>query len=148
MARSTLDFAQQNTERAVQATNWMCAIAEQNLNQSKAAFDGLLAMARNAARGLDRQTCAICEQSIAAAEQTLENAFDFAHKVVRIKITNWRGSPSICRWRKTSTCWAMSIQRRRASFLPSKHPNAKRRNWSIQTGDPHAPRYGGALRPA
>jgi hypothetical protein len=85
MARSTLDFAQQNTERAVQATNWMRAIAEENLNQSKAAFDGLLAMARSAARGLDRQTSAICEHSIAAAEQTLENAFDFAHKVVRIK---------------------------------------------------------------
>src|SRR5437763_15621628 len=85
MARSTMDFAQQNTERAVEATNWMCAIAEQNLDQSKAAFDGLLAMARSATRGLDRQTCAICEHSIAAAEQTLENAFDFAHKVVRIK---------------------------------------------------------------
>jgi hypothetical protein len=76
---------QQNTERAVPATNWMRALAEQNLNQSKAAFDGLLAMARSAARGLDRQTCAICEHSIAAAEQALENAFDFAHKIVRIK---------------------------------------------------------------
>jgi hypothetical protein len=85
MARSTMDFAQQNTERAVQATNWMRALAEQNLNQSKAAFEGILAMARSAAHGLDRQTCAICEHSIAAAEQTLENAFDFAHKVVRIK---------------------------------------------------------------
>jgi len=38
MAKSTMDFAQQNTERAVQATNWMRAIAEQNLNQSKAAL--------------------------------------------------------------------------------------------------------------
>jgi hypothetical protein len=37
MARSTMDLAQQNTERPVQATNWMRAIAEQNLNQSKAA---------------------------------------------------------------------------------------------------------------
>jgi hypothetical protein len=37
MAKDTLNFAQQNTERAVQATNWMRAIAEQNLNQSKAA---------------------------------------------------------------------------------------------------------------
>lgn len=85
MARSTIHFAQQNAERAAQATNWMRAIAEQNLNQSKAAFDGLLAMARSAARGIDRQTCAICEHSIAAAEETLENVFDFAHKVVRIK---------------------------------------------------------------
>jgi hypothetical protein len=45
MARNTTDFAQHNTERAVQATNWMRTIAEatnwmrtiaeQNLNQSQ-----------------------------------------------------------------------------------------------------------------
>jgi len=80
-----MDFAQQNTERAVQATNWLCAIAEQNLNQSKAALEGLLTIARNAVRNGDRQLSPICEQSIAAAEQTLSNAFDFAHKVIRIK---------------------------------------------------------------
>jgi hypothetical protein len=42
MARNTTDFAQHNTERAVQATNWALAIAEQNLNQSRAALEGLL----------------------------------------------------------------------------------------------------------
>ena len=81
MAKSTMDFAQQNTERAVQATNWVRAIAEQNLNQSKAAFEGLLTIARNAVPSVHRQSSAICEHSIAAAEQTLSNAFDFAHKV-------------------------------------------------------------------
>ena len=55
MARDTMNFAQQNTEHAVQATNWMRAIAEQNLNQSKAAFEGLLTIARNAVRGVDQQ---------------------------------------------------------------------------------------------
>ena len=85
MAKSTMDFAQQNTERAVQATNWVHAIAEQNLNQSKAALEGFLTIARNAVRSVDRQSSAICEHSIAAAEQTLSNAFDFAHKVLRMK---------------------------------------------------------------
>jgi hypothetical protein len=85
MAKSTMDFAQQNTERAMQATNWMRAIAEQNLNQSKAAFEGLLTIVRNAVRSAERESSPICEQSIAAAEQTLSNAFDFAHKVIRIK---------------------------------------------------------------
>jgi hypothetical protein len=80
-----MDFAQQNTERAVQATNWVRAIGEQNLNQSKAALEGLLTIARNAVPSLDRQSSAICEHSIAATEQTLSNAFDFAHKVIRIK---------------------------------------------------------------
>jgi hypothetical protein len=66
----------------------MRALAEQNLNQSKAAFEGLLAMARGAARGLERQTCAICEHSIAAAEQTLENAFDFAHSEIPASVAS------------------------------------------------------------
>ena len=43
MARSATDFGEHNTQRAVEATNygvsWMCEIAEQNLNQSKAAAD-------------------------------------------------------------------------------------------------------------
>jgi hypothetical protein len=85
MARSTMEFAQQNTERAVQAANWIHAIAEQNLNQSKATFEGLLTFSRTALRSIDRQSSAICEHSITVAEQTLSNAFDFAHKVLRMK---------------------------------------------------------------
>jgi hypothetical protein len=85
MARNTMDFAQHNTERAVQATNWMRTIAEQNLNQSKAALEGLLTFTRNALRGVDQQSSAICDHSTAVAEQTLSNAFDFAHKVIRVK---------------------------------------------------------------
>jgi hypothetical protein len=75
-------FAQQNTERA---TDWMRAIAEQNLNQSKTAFDGLLSVARNAVRDLDQQTAAICEHAVSFAEETLSNTFDFAHKLLRMK---------------------------------------------------------------
>jgi hypothetical protein len=82
MARSTMDLAQQNTERT---TDWIPAIAEQNLNQGKAAFEGLLTVARNAVRDVDQQTAAICEHSILFAEETLSNAFDFAHKLVRMK---------------------------------------------------------------
>jgi hypothetical protein len=85
MAKGTMNFAQQNTEGAVQATNWMRAIAEQNLNQSKAAFEGLLTIARNAVRGVDQQASAICEHSMQFAEETLSNTFDFAHKLVRMK---------------------------------------------------------------
>jgi hypothetical protein len=85
MAKDTLNFAQQNTERAVQATNWMRAIAEQNLDQSKAAFEGLLTIARNAVRGVDQQAAAIREHSMQFAEETLSNIFDFAHKLVRMR---------------------------------------------------------------
>ena len=85
MAKSTMDFAQQNNERAVQATNWVCAIAEQNLNQSKAALEEFLTVSRNAVRGVDRQAAAICENSFSLAEETLSNTFDFANKLVRMK---------------------------------------------------------------
>jgi len=51
-----MDFARQNIERTVQSTNWMRAIAEQNLNHSKAAFEGLLTVARNAVGNIDQQS--------------------------------------------------------------------------------------------
>jgi hypothetical protein len=84
MARNTMDFAQQNTERAVQATDWMRAIAEQNLKQSKAAFEDLLTIARNAVRGVDQQA-AFIRGSMTFSEKALSNTFDFAHKLVRMK---------------------------------------------------------------
>src|SRR5437868_6818912 len=82
MAKDKMEFAQQNTERA---SDWMRAIAEQNLNQSKAAFEGFLTIARNAIHGLDQQAAAVCEHSSSLAEQTLSNTFDFANRIVRMK---------------------------------------------------------------
>src|SRR4029453_3681101 len=67
MAKGPSDFAQQNTERAVQATNygmnWMREIAEQNLTQSKAALEGWLMITRKAVDGMDEQASAIRERS-------------------------------------------------------------------------------------
>src|SRR5215469_1804080 len=84
MAKATTDFARQTTEQTVQTTDWIRAIAEQNLNQSKAAFESLLTIARNAASGVDQQA-AFIRDSMLFAEETLENTFDFAHKLVRMK---------------------------------------------------------------
>ena len=84
MAKGTTDFAQQTTEQTVQTTDWIRAIAEQNLNQSKAAFESLLTIARNAAGGVDQQA-AFIRDSMLFAEETLENTFDFGHKLVRMK---------------------------------------------------------------
>src|SRR5262245_54491009 len=84
MAEGKTDFARQTTEQTVQTTDWMRAIAEQNLNQSKAAFGSLLTIARNAASGVDQQA-AFIRDSMLFAEETLENTFDFAHKLVRMK---------------------------------------------------------------
>jgi hypothetical protein len=87
MAKGPSDFAQQNTERAVQATNygmnWMRQIAEQNLTQSRAALEGWLMITRKAVDGMDEQASAIRERSIFLAEETLANTFDFVQKLVR-----------------------------------------------------------------
>jgi hypothetical protein len=84
MAKGTTDFARQTTEQVMQTTDWIRAIAEQNLNQSKTAFESLLTIARNAASGVDQQAAFISD-SILFAEETLENTFDFAHQLVRMK---------------------------------------------------------------
>jgi hypothetical protein len=89
MVRSAADFAERNTERAVHATNygmgWLREIAEQNLNQSKAAAETLLIVTRKAVDALDQQASTIRERSMVAAEATLSNTFDFLHKVARMK---------------------------------------------------------------
>ena len=86
MAKNPTDFAQQNTERVVQVTNYgmnrMLEMAEQNLNQSKAALEGLLMITRKAVDGIDHQASLIRERSMFLAEETLSNAFDFAQKLM------------------------------------------------------------------
>jgi hypothetical protein len=54
MTKSAADFAQRNTERAVQVTNqvtnygmdWVREVAEQNLDQSKASVETLVSATR------------------------------------------------------------------------------------------------------
>ena len=89
MARNPTDFAHQNAERAMQATsygmNWMREIAEQNLNQSKATVESFLTITRKALDGLDQQASAVRERSMALAEETFQNTFDFAQKLARLR---------------------------------------------------------------
>src|SRR5437763_5664384 len=75
--------------------NWMLEIAEQNLNQSKAALEGLLMITRKAVDGIDHtrkavdgidhQASVVRERSLLLAEETLSNTFDFAQKLVRMR---------------------------------------------------------------
>ena len=118
MAKNPTDFAQQNTERAVQVTNyginWMLEIAEQNLNQSKAALEGLLMITRKAVDGIDHQASVVRERSLLLAEETLSNTFDFAQKLVRMREPPGIGSAServrqpasSGTWRSNQTAWA------------------------------------------
>jgi hypothetical protein len=89
MVRSAADFAERNTERAVHAADhgmsWLREIAEQNLNQSKAATESWLIVTRKIVEAFDQQASTIREQSMVAAEEILSNTFDFLHKLSRMK---------------------------------------------------------------
>jgi hypothetical protein len=89
MTKSAADFAERNTERAVQATNygmdWVREVAGQNFDQSKASVEALVIATRKTVDALDQQTSAILGRSMSAAEETLSNTFDFLHKLVRMK---------------------------------------------------------------
>lgn len=89
MTRGTTEFTQQNSERAMQATNlgmnWARELAEQSLNQSKVVLDGLFNVTRKMAEEFDDQTSAIREHSTSLIETTLSNTFDFGHKLARLR---------------------------------------------------------------
>jgi hypothetical protein len=89
MVKGPTEFTQQNTERAMQATNygmnWMREIAEQNLNQSKAALDGILIITRKTVDGIDQQASVVRERLISFVEETQSNIFEFADKLLRVK---------------------------------------------------------------
>src|SRR5262245_64356712 len=89
MAKRSTDFAQQNTERAIEVANyslnWMREIAERNLSQSRAALEDLLTITRKAADGIDHQANVIRERSMSFMEETLSNSFDFAQKLLHMR---------------------------------------------------------------
>jgi hypothetical protein len=89
MAKGPSRFAGQNSEEAMQVTNygmnWMREIAEQNLNQSRVLLEGLLTITRKAIDDIDHQSSEFRHRSMLLAEETLSNAFDFAHKAVRAR---------------------------------------------------------------
>ena len=89
MIRGTTEITQQNSERAMQATNlgmnWALELAEQSLNQSKVVVDGLFKVTRKMAEEFDNQTSATREHSTSLIETTLSNTFDFGHKLARLR---------------------------------------------------------------
>jgi len=53
-------------------------IAEQGLSQSKAVLDGYMSISKKAVESVDRQA----NRSMLIAEETLSNAYNFAHQLV------------------------------------------------------------------
>src|SRR5215471_19296874 len=82
-------FAQQNAERMMESANfgftWAREIAEQTLNQSKAALDGFLKASNKMAKDFESQSSTIREHTTALTEKALSNSVDFGRKCLRAK---------------------------------------------------------------
>ena len=89
MARDTADFAQQGSERAIQAVNfgmtWGREFAEESFNQSRQAVDGFLRVARKMAEDFETQAIATREQMTSLTHKTLSNTMEFSQKLAHAK---------------------------------------------------------------
>ena len=89
MAKRATDFAQQNTERAMEMTvygmDWIRELTERNLDQTKAAVESLLTITRKAVDDADRQASVIRERSLSLAHETFANAFEFVHQALHVR---------------------------------------------------------------
>jgi hypothetical protein len=85
MARDTADFAQQSSERAMQAANfgmtWGREFAEESFNQSRQAVDGFLRVARKMAENFETQAIATREHMTSLTQKTLSNTMEFGQKL-------------------------------------------------------------------
>jgi hypothetical protein len=85
----TANFSEQNAERAMHAANyetdWVREIAARTINQSRTIFEEFLTTGRTTADIIDRQASEMRERSMSLAAETLSNAFDFAHKIIRVR---------------------------------------------------------------
>jgi hypothetical protein len=86
------EFERQNSERALQVTDfsmeWAREFAEQSLNQSKIAFVGFWKINKKMAEDLEKQSSAVRQRTTALAEKTFLNALDFGQKWLCAKEPN------------------------------------------------------------
>lgn len=89
MARDTTDFAQQSSERALQAANfgmnWSREFAEESFNQSRQAFDGFMRMSRKMAEDFESQASVMREHMTSLTQKALSNTMEFGEKLSRAK---------------------------------------------------------------
>jgi hypothetical protein len=89
MARDTADFAQQSSERAMQAANfgmnWGREFTEESFNQSRQAVDAFLRVSRKMAEDFEAQSANIREHMNSLTQKALSNTMDFGQKLVSAK---------------------------------------------------------------
>ena len=89
MARDSSDFAQQSSERAMQAANfgmtWSREFAEQAFGQSRQAVDAFLRVTRKMAEDFENQATVVREHMTSLAQETLSNTMEYGERLSRAK---------------------------------------------------------------
>jgi hypothetical protein len=89
MARDSSDFAQQSSERAMQAANfgmtWSREFAEQTFGQSRQAVDAFLRVTRKMAEDFENQATVVREHMTSLTQKTLSNTMEYGEKLSRAK---------------------------------------------------------------
>ena len=89
MARDSSDFAQQSSERAMQAANfgmtWSREFAEQTFGQSRQAVDAFLRVSRKMAEDFENQATVVREHMTSLTQMTLSNMMEYGEKLSRAK---------------------------------------------------------------
>ena len=89
MARDLADFAQQSSERAMQAANfgmtWSREFTEETFSQGRQACDAFLRVARKMAEDFENQATTIREHMTSLTQKTLSNTMEYGQKLSRAK---------------------------------------------------------------
>ena len=88
-ATNLSEMAERSVEQAAQVAasgmNWMRGLTEENLNRSRVALEGYIETTRVAMDSINRHASKLGQRSIATAEETLSNTFDFTNRLMRAK---------------------------------------------------------------
>jgi len=89
MAKDRTNFAEEGLQRGVDAAsfgaNWMAELTDHNMKQGMAAMDGMLQIVQRAMAGFGHQASMVREQSVTIAEEAMENAAQYGHRIVHLK---------------------------------------------------------------
>ena len=88
-ATNLSEMAERSVEQAAQVAasgmNWMRGLTEENLNRSRVALEGYIETTRVAMDSINRHASELGQRSIATAEESLSNTFDFTDRLMRAK---------------------------------------------------------------
>ena len=89
MARDSSDFAQQSSERAMQAADfgmtWGREFAEQTFGHSRQALDAFLRVSRKMVEDFENQATVVREHMTSLTQKTLSNTMEYGEKLSRAK---------------------------------------------------------------